>query len=120
MHGRRTTYRYWGCRCDDCTDANTGYAISNRRRSTELLAMGLAVVPREAHGKASTYNNHGCRCGPCVTAHSAECLRMKRGRAERLAADPSLVEHGTENAYNNWGCRCDMCRNVAVAARRWR
>lgn len=64
--GAGTAYSHYGCRCDECTDANTARA---HRRSLERRG---ETPPPESHGKASTYNNWSCRCDPCSVAKAAE------------------------------------------------
>lgn len=75
------------------------------------------------HG-ASRYRNYGCSAGPgghacdvCLEGNAAKQRASRKRRAERLAADGSLVGHGTVSTYTNWGCRCDECRAAAAVVR---
>lgn len=72
-HGTRGKYTY-GCRCDDCREANRAYIAAKRDAD---YAAGLPEGdPR--HGRDSTYTNRGCRCTACTVAH-------KRARAGAAA-----------------------------------
>jgi hypothetical protein len=57
-HGR-TTYDYWGCRCDVCTEA---YNEHHRKLRAKRAAQRPEDNPLLWHGKVSTYKNHGYRC----------------------------------------------------------
>lgn len=58
-HGDRNTYSH-GCRCPDCTAANTAYI--------RTLKTGV-VPPGGSHG-LSGYKNYRCRCPVCYAAQS--------------------------------------------------
>lgn len=73
-HGERTTYTYWGCRCDPCTKANRDY------QHEVIAALRNCEPPDDAHGRRSTYGNWGCRCEPCTRANSDACLDYQRRR----------------------------------------
>jgi hypothetical protein len=64
--GTGTGYAHHGCRCDDCTDANTERVA---RRAAERRGES---PPPESHGKAATYRNWGCRCDRCSAAAAAD------------------------------------------------
>jgi hypothetical protein len=75
-HGRPSTYQYYGCRCERCTQANTAMQQSYRAR---------VVVPRPArepkHGAACA--KRGCHC---EIGRAAARERQRRSRALRRAA----------------------------------
>ena len=75
-HGRLSTYKNFGCRCDQCCAATD--AVKNRR----VLVDGVLVapVPADRHGRVSTYKNDFCRCAPCREA-AAIRARMWRDLA---------------------------------------
>jgi len=64
-HGLASTYRGYGCRCDECTRANT------ERTRLERADRFSRQPPKGSHGKATTYSNWGCRCGRCRKANTA-------------------------------------------------
>ena len=63
--GSGSGYTNYGCRCEDCTEANT--ARMHRRR----LERKGKKPPSDAHGQLSTYVNWWCRCPACRRAASA-------------------------------------------------
>lgn len=76
-HG--TTYRYshFGCRCDECREANTevGRRFRERRLATD--------TPDRLHGTVNAYRNYGCRCEPCREAGAASNAANWARRAAR-------------------------------------
>lgn len=58
----------------------------------------------------------GCRCAKCLKAGRAAARERRKQNAERLAADPTIVEHGKASTYTNWGCKCEACTKAATAA----
>jgi hypothetical protein len=60
--GKGSAYSNYGCRCDECTEANR---VRAERRRAERKGEG---PPRDAHGSRSTYSNWSCRCGKCRSA----------------------------------------------------
>lgn len=66
-----------GCRCPECTEANT----ANGRRHQLVRVAKLARQPQLAtHGVGSTYRNWGCRCPECTAANSADVREWRRRR----------------------------------------
>ena len=63
-HGKENAYRA-GCRCRDCSVANSEKVLAGRARRALRLQMDPTLAP---HGSANTYNNWGCRCIPCAIA----------------------------------------------------
>lgn len=60
-HGTAKGYNY-GCRCDDCKEANRDrYREAKRRRLAR-------PVPDHVHGSWNGYSNYGCRCSECLVA----------------------------------------------------
>ena len=84
VHGTKTGYGSYGCRCDLCKEAQRQYMLTYRQT--------LAERPREEvpHGKRSGYVNWGCRCEDCKQANAfgnrdaARRWALKR-RAEKKA-----------------------------------
>lgn len=74
--GSGTAYANYGCRCDECTDANTARVL--RRR----LERKAEDVPPQLHGKASTYTNWGCTCEPCTAANAEKCRLYREAQNE--------------------------------------
>lgn len=68
----REKYR---CSCDECRDASTARAGSERASRAARLAADPTLA---AHGNPSTYSNWGCRCQPCAAANSARCASYKQ------------------------------------------
>lgn len=97
-HGKASTYKT-GCRCPECTQANT-------TEQREAIARRTGRTP-PAHGN-STYSNWGCRCEICKAAHAAV---VKAFHDRNKGKEPP--EHGTMNAYQHYSCRCDECKQVA-------
>jgi hypothetical protein len=77
-HGRPVQYNR-GCRCQQCTAANTSKqkAARTRRSATRKSA------DQAGHGSVSTYRNHGCRCQHCTKANSDMCAAYREGRNNR-------------------------------------
>jgi len=92
VHGKSSTYRKWGCRCEPCTNANTTATRSDRAARFALRVVDrttgrlVAPVPASQHGRPGTYKEHGCRCEPCTHAATGERLRHKRLRHARGAS----------------------------------
>ena len=76
--GSGTAYANYGCRCDECKEANR--ARTSRRRKERFAEPKAPDDPR--HGKSTFYSNHGCRCEKCTAAWSAECKRYADKRKE--------------------------------------
>jgi len=74
--GSGAAYANYGCRCDECTEANRVRIV--RRRSSRKLSEF-----KGEHGKESTYTNWTCRCKSCSEAHAKVCKayyrRSRRG-----------------------------------------
>ncbi len=60
--GTGSAYSNYGCRCEECTEANRTRA---ERRRAQRKREGPA---KDAHGTLSTYNNWSCRCVWCRRA----------------------------------------------------
>lgn len=103
-HGQVTTYRRYGCRCVECTRANTDYMREYNRRRREanpkvVQTQGKGVpgrVVKEHHHGTDTGYVYGCRCDRCREAH-------------RLSKPKSNINHGTQWAYEHYKCRCRKC-----------
>lgn len=61
-HGAGTAYADHGCRCEECTEANT------RRVKRRRLERRVEALPERPHGQYSTYVNWSCRCVECTEA----------------------------------------------------
>ncbi len=66
--GAGTAYASYGCRCDECTAANT-VRIERRRRERD------SREGQFQHGSTGGYRNWGCRCGECTKANKEACAR---------------------------------------------
>ncbi|MET7949233.1 hypothetical protein [Micromonospora sp. NPDC005324] len=78
-HGLPSTYsstRY-GCRCRDCTTANTKRHRQARADRRDRLAADPSLAE---HGHAATYTNWMCRCPPCTAAHSEQLAARRADR----------------------------------------
>lgn len=60
--GSGTAYANHGCRCEECTEANT------RRVKRRWLERRVEALPERPHGQYSTYVNWSCRCVECTEA----------------------------------------------------
>lgn len=69
-------YTNYGCRCDECSEANNAYMSTFRRSRRGTLAPD---DPR--HGTSNGYTNYGCRCQSCTEVHSAQRARWAAARA---------------------------------------
>lgn len=78
--GSGSTYANYGCRCEECTDANTRRI--KRRQAERYAAPKDPDGPR--HGKTSFYINHGCRCDKCKAAQSVQNAQYRARRAALL------------------------------------
>ncbi len=72
--GSGTAYANYGCRCDECKQANAERAL--RRRKARLKE----EPPPGSHGKYTTYSNWGCRCEFCLKAGSEHNKKNYRDR----------------------------------------
>lgn len=70
VHGTRTGYNAYGCRCGDCRRANTDYVLRRKRE--------LAGTEPPVHGTLTSYNHYSCRCGPCTRANTAASRRRRQ------------------------------------------
>lgn len=80
-HGTLSTYAH-GCRCELCSEANTGFHRTARQERAERLARDPSIV---VHGRASTYTNWCCRCLACITAHAEECRKHAEARKAKAS-----------------------------------
>lgn len=71
-HGRPVQYNR-GCRCPECTAANTRQQQKKRARRRK----DKTSADRAGHGKASTYANHDCRCQHCSKANAEKCAHYR-------------------------------------------
>jgi hypothetical protein len=69
------------------------------------------------HGKYTSYTNRKCRCPECTAAWREWVAEARQRRAERLQADPTVVEHGKSSTYLNWMCRCAPCTHAHTVER---
>ncbi len=77
-HGTASTYILAGCRCPDCTRANT--AAHRERVTRRRLALPLLnAAGRVPHGTEGGYSNYGCRCPACAEARR-QYMRARRAR----------------------------------------
>jgi hypothetical protein len=74
--GPGTAYVHYGCRCDECREANTRRKL--RADRNRWLRMTIGESEPSKHGKVSTYTNWGCRCEPCTTAQSQAYADYRR------------------------------------------
>ena len=61
--GSGSAYANYGCRCAECTAANTA-CITRRKK-----ARRPEDANPKSHGKVQTYSNWNCRCAPCTDAN---------------------------------------------------
>lgn len=80
--GRRgTRYGYIrGCRCADCTQANTEY---HKKLTARLAQTPFGQIPHGLNG----YGNYGCRCQVCLDANAAKSRDARNARKARRAAE---------------------------------
>lgn len=75
-HGTFRMYNNAGCRCAECTEANTEvYRVARRARVAQ-------EIPDHVAHNASTYSNWGCRCEVCTHAWSEKCKAYYRNRTQ--------------------------------------
>ena len=60
-HGTRSGYNHDGCRCEECTRANTE---SQRKQSARYKEKPIEEIPHGYNG----YSNYSCRCEICRKA----------------------------------------------------
>lgn len=80
-HGHPGRYAQ-GCRCNDCTAANTERCRNQQQRRVA----DPTAADRAGHGNASTYQNYGCRCRPCTEANSAKSAAYKQAKRASVPA----------------------------------
>ena len=79
--GSGTAYANYGCRCEECQEANTERTKRRRReRVTE-------EPPADSHGKPSTYSNWGCKCVECVAAGAVHNKKHYDARKKKASQD---------------------------------
>lgn len=77
-HGTRHAYSRRGCRCDECTRANTEHSNIVNAKRRALAKTDPLLVP---HGTTSGYRRWGCRCELCTKANT---VAVKRWRESTL------------------------------------
>jgi len=80
-HGEYSAYMNYGCRCPECTQANTDYCAARRISRS-------ASATRVPHGTAGGYRNYNCRCDLCRSAnaeHASDYRRRRKHNAELAA-----------------------------------
>lgn len=124
-HGIPSSYTR-GCRCADCTAANTARARVNganlrlqRRKYDERVTRNGQLVhpdPYGGHGTIAAYTSCGCRCSACQAVMAVYRRNLTETRAaERVEIDGRMVHpsppggHGKATTYNAWSCRCEPC-----------
>lgn len=75
--GTGSAYSNYGCRCEECTEANRARA---ERRRAQRKREGPA---KDAHGTLSTYANWSCRCVWCRRA-AAVAFAGRRSSSSHL------------------------------------
>lgn len=70
-HGELSAYTNYGCRCRECTNANTEHYRIRRGH-------GASKTP-PPHGTVTRYGFHKCRCEACRAA----CTEAKRAYRKR-------------------------------------
>lgn len=72
-HGEVGIYITYGCRCRECTGANTlAVKVRRYRRYDErVIVNGELIHPDAPHGLISAYTTWGCRCWRCCDASTA-------------------------------------------------
>lgn len=71
-HGTGSKYKS-GCRCDECTKANS-------RGSAKFRASHRDLPPDQIPHGLNGYRNYGCRCQVCRTANTTECRNYRAAR----------------------------------------
>jgi len=99
-HGHAARYTQ-GCRCQECTAANTERCRGQQRRRVA----DPAAADRAGHGKASTYQNYGCRCRPCTEANSAKSVAYKARRAKQATVPRTTTADCPINTTTGGGSR---------------
>lgn len=91
IHTHGTARRYQsGCRCVDCTAANSAKHEEDRSRTRR----GLLAAGDPRHGTLNGYDWWGCRCSACRGAFASY---QQQRRAKKRAANPH--KHGTQGAW---------------------
>lgn len=65
-HGLVGSYVTYGCRCEECTEANRV-----RQKRLRKNRAGTLAPDDPRHGRYTTYSNWSCRCAECSRAWSA-------------------------------------------------
>jgi hypothetical protein len=81
-------YRNYGCRCEECTAANSASQLSAQVRRNAATAANGGVAPTETHG-TSTYQNWGCRCDVCRADSATYLAGVRARRRARRQAQPA-------------------------------
>lgn len=80
-HGTQNAYLNYGCRCDDCKEAQ-------REASKKQAARRKArETPGHVHGTASGYTNYRCRCDLCKGAIREYARKRKERLKEAVESD---------------------------------
>jgi len=96
-HGTRNGYSHYGCRCDECSEANSEWRKAQRARWRAAGCAPGKAPPRSTavpHGTISGYTYWNCRCEPCARAMRADTA--KRQAANNAEALQKASRHGRE------------------------
>lgn len=89
VHGGSGAGYSRGCRCEECTEANTLRYREQFQHRQRLLARNPDCVE---HGRVSTYVNWGCRCDPCKEAQSEYMKTPKHKETAKRSAERRKME----------------------------
>ena len=88
-HGKRQTYVYYKCRCDECRAANREYLRQYRAANREAIRASQARYTTKLkgsehipHGTRYGYSDFGCRCDECRAANAAYARQRRKGTVE--------------------------------------
>ena len=73
--GAGTAYANYGCRCEECTEANRRRI--GRRRAERMAQVRESGLPASVEHGLSAYTNWGCRCEICSEANRRYCASRR-------------------------------------------
>jgi site-specific recombinase XerD len=109
VHGTRTAYDRYRCRCEPCRAASSEHMNKYRARLKAEGREPMVTLTCAACGKE--FRRRKCNSPAAKGTVNAYCTKTCYGKAVAKRGG-RVVVHGTRTAYNQDACRCDRCRAV--------
>lgn len=117
VHGTNSGYRYWGCRCADCT-----YVSTEAKRRSRAMAAGVEYVPRSreelidrgllrlAHARPDWYQHAKCKGNTKIMFDVTDPTRALAICATCPVQDPCRTQARRDREQGTWGGETEVDR----------